>query len=106
MPGSPVMVRMAPLPSAIASQASSSTVSSASRPTSATWRRMWAGPRSPVTRKARTDRSTPFSSTSPSSSSSKQACSWRAVSGPMTTPPSASIVCSRAATLTVSPSAL
>ena len=74
MPGSPVMVRMAPLPSAIASQASSSTASSASRPTSATWRRMWAGPRSPVTRKARTDRSTPFSSTSPSSSSSKQAC--------------------------------
>ena len=70
MPDSPVIETIAPLPSAIASQASSSTASSALRPTSGTTARTWAGPRAPVTRAARSGRSSPRSSTSPSDSSS------------------------------------
>ena len=74
MPDSPVIETIAPLPSAIAWQASSSTASSALRPTSGTMARTWAGPRAPVTRAARNGRSIPRSSTSPSDSSSTHSC--------------------------------
>ena len=74
MPDSPVIETIAPLPSAIASQASSSTASSALRPTSGTIARTWASPRAPVTRATRSGRSIPRSSTSPSDSSSTHSC--------------------------------
>ena len=64
MPDSPVIEMIAPLPSAIAWHASSSTASSLARPTTSTTARTWAGPRAPVTRAARSGRSTPRSSTS------------------------------------------
>ena len=88
MPDSPVIETIAPLPSAIASQASSSTASSALRPTSGTIARTCARPRAPVTRATRRGRSIPRSSTSPSDSSSTHSWIWRSVSGPTTMPPS------------------
>ena len=106
MPDSPVIETIAPLPSAIAWQASSSTASSALRPTSGTIARTWAGPRAPVTRATRNGRSIPRISTSPSDSSSTHSAIWRSVSGPTTMPPSGASSCRRAATLAVSPSAL
>ena len=104
IPGSPVMETIAPLPSMRPSRAS---LSAASSILASNERRVRCGQGlsggSPRRGRLRPVSLFPFSSRSPSDSSSNSARARRAVAGPMTRSPS---VCRRAATLTVSPRAL